>query len=165
MKTLYIVRHAKSSWDFPELSDLERPIIEKGIYNTKKMAKELNDKKVVVDHMISSHAKRALETAKIIAAGINYPIEKIEISKNIYEHTDDDILDMISGVDNDMISLMVFGHNPTFTQLANRFLDEPIELLPTSGVISITFETNNWLEITKVKHKTNFMLFPKQLND
>ncbi len=165
MKTLYIVRHAKSSWEFPELSDLERPIIEKGIYNTKRIAKELNDKRVVVDHIISSHAKRALETAKIIAAGINYPIEKIEISKKIYEHSDGDILDIISDVDNDMISLMIFGHNPTFTQLANRFLDEPIELLPTSGVISITFETNSWLEISKAEQKTNFMLFPKQLND
>jgi phosphohistidine phosphatase len=165
MKTLYIVRHAKSSWDFPDLPDLDRPIIEKGIYNTKKIAAELNDKKVVVDHIISSHAKRARETAKIIAAGINYPIEKIEVSKNIYELTDDDILDLIYGVDDDMISLMIIGHNPTFTQLANRFLDEQIELLPTSGIVSLNFDTNSWLEILKSKHKTNFILFPKQLND
>ena len=64
-----------------------------------------------------------------------------------------------------MISLMIFGVILLFTQLANHFLDEPIELLPTSGVISITFETNSWLEISNAKHKTNFMLFPKQLND
>jgi phosphohistidine phosphatase len=165
MKILYIVRHAKSSWDFPELADIDRPVIEKGINSTKKIAKELNQKNIVVDHIISSHAKRARETAKIIAAGINYPIEKIEINKHIYEHSDDDILEVISGVDNDMISLMIFGHNPTFTQLANRFLDEQIELLPTSGLVSFSFETNSWGELLKAKHKTNFMLFPKQLND
>jgi phosphohistidine phosphatase len=165
MKTLYIVRHAKSSWDFPDLPDLDRPIIEKGIYNTKKIAAELKSRKVIVDHIISSHAKRARETAKIIAAGINYPIEKIEISEHIYEHSDDDVLEVISGVDDDMISLMIFGHNPTFTQLANRFLEDQIELLPTSGVVSINFETDRWSEIPEVNHKTNFKIFPKQLND
>ncbi|MGD0712317.1 MAG: histidine phosphatase family protein [Bacteroidales bacterium] len=165
MKTLYIVRHAKSSWDFPDLPDIDRPVIEKGIYNTKKIAAELKSKNVVVDHIISSHAKRARETAKIIATGINFPIEKIEVSKNIYQKSDDDILDVISGADDNFISLMVIGHNPMLTQCANRFLDKQIELLPTSGVIAIDFETNSWLEISKAKHKTNFMLFPKQIND
>jgi phosphohistidine phosphatase len=165
MKTLYIVRHAKSSWDFPELPDLDRPIIEKGINNTKKITNELKDKKVVVDHIICSHAKRARETAKIIATGINYPIEKIEVSKNIYEVSEEDILDVIFGVNDDTNSLMIIGHNPTFTQFANRFLDEQIELLPTSGVVSINFDTNSWLNVTKAKHKTTFILFPKQLND
>ena len=87
------------------------------------------------------------------------------MSKNIYEVSDDDIFDVINGVSDDAISLVIIGHNPTLTQLANRFLDEQIELLPTSGVVSIDFDTNSWLNIMKAKHKTNFVLFPKQLND
>lgn len=165
MKTLYIVRHAKSSWDFPDLPDIDRPIIEKGINNTKKIATELRNKNIFVDLMICSHAKRARETSKIIAAGINYPIEKIEISKNIYEVSDDDIFDVINEADDNKISLMIIGHNPTLTQFANRFLEEQIEILPTSGVVAISFETNSWLEISKAAHKTDFILFPKQLND
>jgi len=164
MKTLYIVRHAKASWDFPELPDIERPIIEKGIYNTKKIVIELNKRKVVVDLIISSHAKRALETAKIIATGIYYPIEKIETSKGIYEVDMYNILDIISEVDDDIKSLMIFGHNPTFTHIANYFLPEEIEILPTSSVVSIEFEMNKWTDIKQAKHKINFTLFPKMLN-
>jgi phosphohistidine phosphatase len=163
MKTLYIVRHAKSSWDFPELPDVDRPIIETGIYNTKKIVTELNNRNVSVDMMICSHAKRAGETAKIIATGINYPVEKIEVSKQIYQVDRDDIFNLIFGLNDNLDSLMIIGHNPTLTQFANLFLDEKIDLLPTSGVISLSFETGNWLGIIKAPHRTNFILFPTQL--
>jgi phosphohistidine phosphatase len=164
MKTLYIVRHAKSSWDFPELPDVERPIIEKGIYKTKKIVNELNNRNIKVDLIISSHAKRALETAKIIATGIFYPVEKIEISKNIYQMDYDDIFDVIFSVSDEVHSLLIVGHNPTFSQFANYFLDEKIDLLPTSGVVSVNFETKKWTEIKKASHKINFILIPKTLN-
>jgi phosphohistidine phosphatase len=164
MKTLYIVRHAKSSWDFPDLPDVERPVIEEGIFKTKKIAIELKKRNVSVDLIISSHAKRALETAKMIATGIYFPVEKIEVSKDIYEVGMDDVFDMIFEVNNDVQSLMIVGHNPTFTQIANYFLQEEIDIIPTSGVISINFETNNWADIKKVKHKINFILFPKMLS-
>jgi len=164
MKTLYIVRHAKASWDFPELPDVERPIIEKGINNTKKIVNELNNRNVKVDLIISSHAKRAHDTAKIIATGIYYPVDKIEVSKGIYQVDVDDMFDLISDVQDDIHSLMIVGHNPTFTQIANYFLQEEIDILTTSGVISINFETKNWAGIKKAKHKINFILFPKMLN-
>jgi len=164
MKTLYIVRHAKSSWDFPDLPDVERPVIEEGIFKTKKIAIELKKRNVSVDLILSSHAKRALETAKMIATGIYFPVEKIEVSKDIYEVGMDDVFDMIFEVNNDVQSLMIVGHNPTFTQIANYFLQEEIDIIPTSGVISIDFETNNWADIKKAKHKINFILFPKMLN-
>jgi phosphohistidine phosphatase len=76
----------------------------------------------------------------------------------------DDVFDMIFEVNNDVQSLMIVGHNPTFTQIANYFLQEEIDIIPTSGVISIDFETNNWADIKKAKHKINFILFPKMLN-
>jgi phosphohistidine phosphatase len=163
MKTLYLVRHAKSSWDFPELPDVERPIIEKGINNTKKIVNELVEKKIKVDLLVCSHAKRAYDTAKIIAAGINYPIEKIEVSNHVYEVDRDEIFNIIFSQNDELNSLMIVGHNPTLTQFANLFLDEKIDLLPTSGVISINFETDKWIEVIKAKHKTNFMLFAKMM--
>lgn len=161
MKTLYIVRHAKSSWDFPDLKDAERPLIEKGINKTKKMLLELIEKNVVVDVIVSSHAKRAHETAKLIAKGINYPVEKIEISQHIYQVNRDDIFNILFSQNDSIDSLMIVGHNPTLTQFANLFLEEKIELLPTSGIVSISFETDKWIEVIKAKHKTNFIIFPK----
>ena len=163
MKTLYIVRHAKSSWDFPELPDIERPVTEKGIYNTKKILADLNNKNISIDLLICSHAKRAYETAKLFSTGLNYPVEKIVVSKGIYQVDTDDIFNLIFGVKDDIDSLMIVGHNPTLTQFANIFLDEKIDLLPTSGVISINFEADNWNEIIKAPHKINFTLFPKLL--
>lgn len=163
MKTLYIVRHAKSTWDFPELPDIERPVIEKGIHNTNKVVAKLNEKCVKADIIVSSHAKRAFETARLIAQGINFPVEKIEVSRNIYQVNRDDIFNIIFSQNDEMNSLMIVGHNPTLTQFANLFLDEKIELLPTSGIVSIDFETTKWIEVIKAKHKTNFILFPKML--
>ena len=160
---MYIVRHAKASWDFPELPDVDRPIVEKGINNTHKIAAELNSRNLIIDKIISSHAKRAIETANIIAKDINYPVEKIEINKGIYRVDVDDIFDVFTDVDNKVNSLLILGHNPTFTHFANLFLEETIETLPTSGVVSISFETDNWLELDKAQHKTNFILFPKML--
>jgi phosphohistidine phosphatase len=113
--------------------------------------------------MISSHAKRALETAKIIATGINYPVEKIETSPFIYEVDSDDIFNIIFGIKDTVDTLMIIGHNPTLTQFVNLFLDDTIDLLPTSGVISISFETGNWTDVISAKRKTNFFLFPKMM--
>lgn len=163
MKTLFIVRHAKSSWDFPELPDVERPLIEKGINNTKKIVNELNEKRVTVEMIVSSHAKRALETARLIATGICFPMEKIEVSNNIYQVDRDEIFNIIFSQKDELNSLMIVGHNPTLTQFANLFLEEKIDLLPTSGIISFSFETGKWIEVIKAKCKTNFILFPKML--
>ncbi|MFA5782094.1 MAG: histidine phosphatase family protein [Bacteroidales bacterium] len=164
MKTLYIVRHAKSSWAFPGLPDIDRPIVDKGINNTKKIVIEMNNRKVQVDLLISSHAKRAYETAKIIATGINYAVEKIEVSEGIYRVNRDDIFNILFALNDTIDSVMIVGHNPTLTQFANLFLDKKIDILPTSGVISISFKINNWIGVIKAKPKTNFTLFPKLLN-
>jgi len=164
MKTLYIVRHAKAIIDFFEFADVDRPIITEGIINTNKICVELIKKNVTVGLMISSHAKRAFDTAKIIADEIKYPITKIEINQNIYQSLVENILDIISEVDNNYESLMIIGHNPTFTHLANLFLEKKIENLPTSAIVSISFNTKEWDSIDKATHKTNFILTKKMLN-
>lgn len=164
MKTLYIVRHAKSSWDYPELPDVERPLLEKGINNTKKILRELNERKVSVDIMVASHAKRARETANLIARGINFPVEKIEISNHIYQVDRDEIFNIIFSQNDNHKSMMIVGHNPTLTQFANLFLEDKIDFLPTSGVISVSFETDKWIDVIRVKYATNFVIFPKMLS-
>lgn len=163
MKTLYIVRHAKSSWEFSELSDEERPLLEKGKKRTRKVVNYLLDKKIKPDVIISSHAVRALETAKIIAHAVGYPLEDIRISKQVYHASADRLYDQFFDLDNKLESLMIVGHNPGFTSFANHFLEKKIEWLPTSGVVSISFDTPFWENIPMAKRKTNFVLIPKEL--
>ena len=164
MKTLYLVRHAKSSWDHPGLSDAERPLMEKGIRKSKRVIEALLEKKIVPDLMISSPAVRAIETARIFASGLGYPEEKIVVERNIYEGYYDHIFDIIYGTSNKVESLMLFGHNPTFSNLANLFVHPGVEDMPTSAVVAISFDTDKWEDVPNSKSRLLFMLTPKTLS-
>jgi len=163
MKTLYIVRHAKSSWEHPGLADDERPLLQKGIKRTLKIARYLQEQDIRVDQLISSHAVRALDTARIIAEGIGYPEEKIIVSQKIYHGNSDYLYDELFNLPDDIDSVMLFGHNPTFTSFANHFLDKKIDWLPTSAVVSINFDTDSWVKLPLSDCVTNFVLIPKEL--
>jgi phosphohistidine phosphatase len=163
MKTLYLVRHAKSSREDPGCADEQRPLLDKGVKKTGRIVKFLRDKNILPDLIISSHAVRALETAKIIASGLDYPGKKIAVNRKIYDGYYDRILDIIYETPNDINSLMIVGHNPTISNLANLFLHPGIEDMPTSAVVSITFDTNQWEKIPSVDSKMDFFVFPKIL--
>jgi phosphohistidine phosphatase len=164
MKTLYFIRHAKSSWDYPELSDEERPLIEKGIKKTKKIGNYLSANHINADVIISSHACRALDTAKIIAKKLNYPEDKIIIEKKIYGSGIDRLFDIIFGISNEYDTAFLFGHNPTFTNIANYFLEEKIDNLPTSGLFCVQFDTNEWNAIINAPRLKNYIIRPKELS-
>jgi len=164
MKTLYLIRHAKSSWETPGQSDTDRQLVPKGIKKTKKIVDFLLKRNISIDLMLSSQAVRAYETAKIVAVGLNYPVEKIKIDRKIYDGYYDRILDLIYGTSNEVNSLMIFGHNPTITQLANLFLHPGIEDMPTSAVVCISFTTERWEQIPTSEAKQEFVIFPKMLH-
>jgi len=94
MKLLYFIRHAKSSWEDPELTDLERPLLKRGVDKTRQMIRYLNKHKVTADLILSSPAVRALETARLVAGGIGYPPDRIRIEKAIYYGPAESILDL-----------------------------------------------------------------------
>lgn len=163
MKNLYIVRHAKSSWEEPLPDDL-RPLTGKGIKRTARVAEALLNKHVTVDHIISSHAVRALETAKLLARALDYPPDKINVDPDIYYADGDRLFDRLFQLPENCESVMIVGHNPALTDLSNRFLNDPIENLPTSGVIGVAFRTDSWVNLPLAERKVNFALFPKQLD-
>jgi len=165
MKTLYIVRHAKSSWDHQGLADHERPILEKGIKRTELVSDYLVDNSYTVDLMISSHAVRALQTASIIAKGLTYPEENIQISKSIYHGNIDSVFDQLYELPDEIDSVMIFGHNPTFTSLANYFLPSKIDWLPTSAVVCIKFDTDKWEDFINAQKKVKFVITPRLLRE
>jgi len=163
MKTLHVVRHAKSSWDDPKLSDHDRPLMQKGIVKTNKIIPFLRQNIKCPDLLLSSTAVRAKATADMIAEGFHYPLDKIITSNALYHADAREVYDELYGISNDIHSVMIFGHNPGLTYFVNQFLRPTIENLPTSGVVSIEFITDKWEEISHAKFHVNFVMFPKML--
>lgn len=163
MKTLYIVRHAKSSWDYPELPDEQRPLLEKGKKRTKRVIDYLLEHKTVVDYIISSPAVRAYETAKIVGKALKHDKKEIQRDSLLYsadtERLQNLFFDLPSGVD----TLMIFGHNPTLTNFANHFIIPKIDNLPTSGVVCIDFDIDRWEDISSLKSSLRFFITPRML--
>jgi phosphohistidine phosphatase len=161
MKTLYIVRHAKSSWDFPGLPDHDRPLLEKGKKRTKKVIDFLVKQDVNVDFIISSSALRARETADYIARGLGFDPDNIKLDPSLY-HADSELLfDQFLDLNDEYKSLMMVGHNPTLTNFVNNWLKPPIDWLPTSGVVCLEFDADQWENIRTASAKVAFVAFPK----
>lgn len=163
MKTLYLVRHAKSSWKYPELSDLERPLNKRGKRDAPIMGRRLQLRSIIPDLMLSSPANRALTTCKVIAKALKYPEHKVATDKNIYHAEAESLLEVVRVVSNKMNSLMLFGHNPGFTDFANALANTDIYNIPTCGVFACEFEVDNWSNVTFGNGKLLFYDYPKKL--
>lgn len=163
MKQLTILRHAKSSWDLPEMEDIYRPLNARGVKNAYAIGDELAIRGVFPDVVITSPAVRAMNTAIIISRKLDFPLERIESNQRLYEASVADILDVIASVENSISHLMVVAHNPTLTMLINRMQKKPLDNLPTCGVYHLELDISSWSEIYDAKGKVQFALFPKQL--
>lgn len=163
MKTLYIVRHAKSSWEEPGLADHDRPLVAAGVKKTNLIVDHLKNKNVMPELMISSSACRAKDTAYIIADAIGYPKDQIIVDRKLYHASPDSLFNELYALSDKINSVMIFGHNPTLTYFVNEFLDPPIVNLPTSGVVAIEFAASKWTEIGAAKYRNRFTVFPKML--
>jgi phosphohistidine phosphatase len=161
-KELFVLRHAKSSWDEPNKDDIDRALTTRGISDAYAMANRIKKQLHEIDMIITSHANRATHTATIFASIINYPIEKIRISPNIYETSEARLLSLVKDLPNESSRVMIVGHNPTFTSFVNRFLTNPIDNIPTTGIVGITFKIDRWKEISMEKVHSSFFEFPKK---
>jgi len=146
MKTLYLVRHAKSSWRNPEWDDLERPLLEKGIKRCRKIMALLPDKMAAPDLILSSPAVRALQTARIIAGTLHYDPSRIRVDRTLYYGDADRIRNLFFDLPAEARSVMLIGHNPSMTNLANMFLNDHLEWLPVSAILALRFKTSDWLK-------------------
>jgi len=167
MKTLYIVRHAKSSWEDDALSDFERPLNERGKRDAPRMGKRLKEKDLHPDVMISSSARRAFSTAKIIATALNYPEARIVEEKKLYHANEDVMLSLLKHLNDRNNTVMIFGHNPGLTDFANSLSEKKwvTDNIPTSGVIAFELPIKLWNEITFGSGKVLFFDYPKSRED
>jgi len=160
-KTLFLIRHAKSSWDQPGLRDFDRSLNERGLRDAPIMAQLLRTHITEPVLIVSSPAKRALTTARFFAAAFSIQEEAIVLQPNIYEATGYQLLKIISSLPDVADTILMFGHNPTFTDVANLFSDDLIANLPTCGIVQIKSTAQKWSELYDDNSEVVWKLFPK----
>ena len=147
-KQLTLFRHAKSSWAEPGLRDFDRGLNQRGLRDAKASVARLSDSKEQADHICSSPARRALDTANIIASGIHYPAERIETLQGLYHASSEQMIAIIRQQAATIDRLWLFGHNPGLTELAQRCGAESLQNLATCGLIRFDCAINTWAEFT-----------------
>lgn len=158
MKTLYLIRHAKSSWDDPSLEDFDRPLNTRGKRDATKMGKRLKKLKIMPDLVVSSSAKRAAKTAKKIGREIGYPVEDIQFINTLYHASANELLQVVQHTSSSVIHLMLLGHNPGLTDFANALCQDEINNIVTSGVYTLQFEIEDWKQI-RLNKKGNLLFY------
>jgi phosphohistidine phosphatase len=160
-KELFLVRHAKSSWDEPTISDHDRPLNERGFRNAPDMGRRLCDRGVSPDALMSSTALRARTTAEIMADLMNFPKDQIVCDRALYHASATELQEYIGGLDNSHFSVMLFGHNPGMTSLVSHLFGLPIDNLPTCGVVYLKFSAESWAEASRSMPTEATIDFPK----
>ena len=155
-KILHIVRHGKALQDYNYIQDDDRPLIEKGILNNINIARQLGAQYPAPGLIISSHAARALHTAHIFARVMGYPHERVQVNENLYLDGENETYNILKKLPDELDSVMFVGHNPDVTCVVHR-LAECYQTIPTSGVVTIRFETDRWDEIGKAKVKSSYL--------
>lgn len=161
MKRLFIVRHAKSSWDSPHLSDFDRPLNNRGKRDLPDMANRFSKTNYQVDFIISSPAERAWTTAKGFAETLHIADEKFMDDERLYHASTSTMKEIISIVDNVHETIMIFGHNPGLTSLISSLSDFNLYNLPTCAICGIEFTIDSWKELLTATGEKIYYDFPK----
>ncbi|CAN5691799.1 phosphohistidine phosphatase SixA [soil metagenome] len=165
MKALFLLRHAKASKEDPTLTDILRPLTERGINDAKLVSGKLMMEKLVPEKIISSNAVRAYTTAGIFAETFQMPVNEIERFSSLYECEVQDYLDAVSGVNDAVSSCMIAGHNNTITTFAESLLNKNLEAMKTCGLLVIASEANEWKQFNSFPCSLQLILYPSLLKE
>ncbi|MBT3667709.1 MAG: histidine phosphatase family protein [Opitutae bacterium] len=146
MKTIFLVRHAKSSWNNKFLKDQERPLNKRGLKDAEIMGERLKQNFRCPEKIICSSAQRAKETTEIIKQ-IWFPKKSIEFTNMLYEQPASNILSVIQNSHSELNSIALFFHNPAITYLGNLLTSLSIPNVPTCGVLTLSCKVNDWKSI------------------
>ncbi len=159
MKTLILVRHGKSSWEY-SVGDKDRPLLQRGINDAQLVSDHFNEQVLTLDAVFSSPAIRALHTSMIFVRQLYFPLSKFRVVNELYDFSGEYVIQFIKELDNQLDTVMIFGHNHAYTFIANSLGNSYIENVPTSGLVHIEFDTESWSSIQKGVTKQT--IFPKQ---
>lgn len=161
MKTLFLVRHAKSSWDDASLPDIRRPLSNRGKRDAPNTGDRLSKRDVSPDLILSSPATRALATARMITDKLGYELKDIVVDNRLYPGGLDDLLKLIHTLDDKLKRVMLFSHNPGLTELAHG-LSSTITHMPTCAVAELTFDADSWSMVGEISLASVSLDYPKK---
>ncbi len=161
-KKLVIVRHGKSDWSREDRSDVDRPLKDRGVRDAYEMSQRLLQQNIQPELVASSPANRALHTAVIFCREMEIPLKNLLVDESFYISYEEKVFETLQQFDNKVNSLMIFGHNPTFTSLANLFVSDEIENIPTCGIVILNFKIKDWQEIAGKTLESYVFDYPKK---
>jgi phosphohistidine phosphatase len=162
MKTLYLIRHAKSSWDEQGLADKDRPLNDRGKRDALKMSEHLAERGVKPDRIISSPAVRALRTAEAFAETLDFERAGIMVEERLYAAEPETLFEVIAAVDDAHTVVMLFGHHPEISAVVQHWLPD-VDHMPTCGVAAFTFKAKRWADVPKAKAESAMLETPKKI--
>ena len=166
MRRLTLVRHAKSDWKNADLKDFDRPLNRRGLKEAPQMAERLAAQKIRPDLMLTSPAVRALETARVLAKALDYPLRRLKTEDRLYLGPAADILAVVRGVGSRVRHLMIFGHNPGLSAFAQSLTnDRELGELPTCAVYTMELDIRSWADARLGEGLNPSLQHPKRLLD
>lgn len=159
-KIIFLIRHAKSSWDDPALADFDRPLNERGKKDAPVMAKKLRGKKVKIDAFISSPAKRARQTCKYFAEEFNFKKKEIILEPELYEAGEENFLKVVENLKKKWHSVALVSHNPGITSFANSLTETRVDDMPTCSVFAVKIGADNWEDLRSGEKEFLFFEYP-----
>jgi len=160
MKKIVFVRHAKSSWEH-DVIDSERPLKSRGVSDIFNVSNKFKMSNVKIDAVYSSHAKRAADTCDIFVENLGMSLDFVQISDKLYDFSGNQVVSFIKSLDNSLQTLAIFGHNYALTSIVNAYGDNYIDNVPTSGLVMIEFNIEDWKDLSK--GHTSLILIPRDL--
>ena len=162
MKTLLLVRHAKSSWDLATLNDFDRSLNERGKKDAPVMAQRLLDRKIDINTFVSSPAKRAKKTAELFCSIYKKDKEQIIFIPALYHASINTFFEVVTQLNDDYNCVAIFSHNPVITEFVNQLVENvTIDNMPTCGVFAVKTSITKWKEFSTSKKELLFFDYPK----
>ena len=163
LKTLLLIRHAKSSWADDGLSDFDRPLNDRGKKDAPVMADRLYERGIKIDAFISSPAKRAKKTAEQFAKRYKKQEEELILKTELYLAGEETFYSVLEKLDDNFDCVAVFSHNPGITDFANSLTDARVDNIPTSGIFAVSIEAKKWNKFREAKKNFLFFDYPRAL--
>jgi phosphohistidine phosphatase len=161
MRSLLLIRHAKSSWDNNAVNDFDRPLNERGKKEAPYMAKSLIKNKIAIEHFVSSPAKRAKKTAAFFIKEYGRDENEILFIPELYHATVQTFIKVASELDDNYKTIAIFSHNPGITEFVNTLTPVQIDNMPTCGVFAVKADINSWSEFADAVKEHLFFNYPK----
>jgi phosphohistidine phosphatase len=163
MKTLYLVRHAQAHPGDGSRPDRERTLDHRGEHDAAAMGRRWAGRLVAPERIVSSPARRALATAQAVAGGFGRPAGEVAVDARLYEATVDDLIAVVEALDDRCERVMLVGHNPGLSELAQHF-SRDVPPLPTCGLVALTFEAGTWAGLGQARPATVAVDSPASLH-